>query len=490
MMKGHARAWAGRITFGLALFVLSGCDESGTAPRVVDDVTVSPGDTTLMVGETLQLRVEARDADGERIDGLVAVWSTQNADVASVSAGGLLTAVATGTSRVTATLGGVDGAMDLVVEGEDPGPTPGPVASVSLDRVAVSLEEGDATTLVATARDADGNEVTGRVVQWTTSNVAVAQVGFFGQVSGVKVGSARVTARVDGATATADVSVTADYGYDLMYDMSEAVEVAPVLFRLPITESDAVAERVFPGRAGFDAAVSPPGDRIAFRVYADEGSQIWVADLDGSDSLMVAGEPGWNLESPSWSPDGLRIVFHGWSPAEPVTRIWVVDADGTDLVPLTSSDQDGGSNQWPAWSPERVGGDRIAYTRVADGRAHLWTMRPDGTGKTQITTGNVADMKPAWSPDGERIAFERYGDTTGGGGDIWLVHASGASPQRLTNLPLGQFDPAWSPDGKLIAFSSGLSSELQIYTIWTDGSKLAQRTFGERPHERPTWIMK
>lgn len=488
-MKGHVCARTGRMTLGLALFVLSGCDGSGTAPRVVDDVTVSPGDTTLTVGETLQLQVVARDAAGERIDGLVAAWSTQQGDVASVSAGGLLTALSAGTTRVTATLGGVDGTMDVTVEGGGPAPTPGPVASVTLDRVTVSLEEGDATTLVATARDADGIVVPGRVVQWTTSNVAVAQVGVFGEVSAVKVGSTRVTARVDGSTATADVSVSADYGYDLMYDLSEAVGVAPVLFRLPITDADAVPERVFPGRAGFDATVSPAGDRIAFRVYADEGSQIWVADLDGGDSLKVAGVPGWNLESPSWSPDGRRIVFQGWSPTEPTTRIWVVDADGTDLSPLTS-EQDGGSNQSPAWSPERIGGERIAYTRIADGRAHLWTMRPDGTDKTQITVGNVADMKPAWSPDGERIAFERYGDTTGGGGDIWVVHASGASPRQVTNLPLGQFDPAWSPDGKLIAFSSGLSSELQIYTIWTDGTKLAQRTFGERPHERPTWIAK
>jgi WD40 repeat protein len=488
-MKGHFRAWTGRITLGLALLAWSGCDEIGTAPRVVDSVTISPGNTTLVVGETVQLQVVARDAAGERIDGLVAAWSTQNGDVATVSAGGLLTAVATGATRITAGLGGVDGVMDVVVEGEDPAPTPGPVASVTLDRVEVSLEEGDVTTLVASARDAAGAVVPGRVVQWTTSNVTVAQVGFFGAVTGVKVGSAQVTARVDGATATADVTVTADYGYDLVYDLSEEVGVAPALYRLSIAEADAAPAPIFPGRRGADAAVSPDGGRIAFRVYADEGSQIWVADHDGSDSVKVAGEPGWILESPTWSPDGERIAYHAWSASELVTQIWMVNVDGTDPVRLTS-EEDGGANQWPAWSPERVGGDRIAYTRVADGRAHLWTMRPDGSDKTQITVGNVADMKPAWSPDGERLAFERYSDTAVSGGDVWLVHASGASPTRLTSLALGEFDPAWSPDGKLIAFSSGISSELQIYTIWTDGTKLARRTSGERPHERPTWIFK
>jgi TolB protein len=401
-----------------------------------------------------------------------------------------VTAVGAGTARVTATVQSVEGRATLRVEESDPGPgpEPGPVHSVTLDRIAVSLPEGETSALSATARDANGTLVTGRVVRWTSSNESVVRVGVFGELTGIKVGTARITARVDGASAVADVEVSADYDYDLLYDLSDEVGEAPELYRLAIRDAGATPVRVFPpGRKALHAAVSPDGTRIAFVVYVSGGSDLWVADLDGANALRIAGGNVMNDE-PTWSPDGTRIAFRRWDLAATTgSDVWVVGADGSNPVNLTA-DQNQSSEGAPDWSPERTGGSRIVYSRTFNGQAHLWTMRPDGSDKTRITTGNVADMSPAWSPDGQRIAFERYGDQPGSYGDIWLVDGAGSGLFRLTNIPLGQFDPAWSPDGKMIAFSSGIASTLQIFTIWTDGTKLAQRTTGDRPHERPTWI--
>ena len=483
----------GARSVGLVLGALlwAACDGDGTGPVVVRSVVVMPADTTIMVGETLQLRAEGRDASGAAVSGLSVTWSGGSTAVATLSGSGLLTATGVGQVELTATVGGVGGTARVEVEADDPepgpGPEPGPVASVTLDRMTVTLDEGGTTTLVATPRDAEGRVVTGRVVQWTSTKADIARVGVFGEVTAVKVGATEIRARVDGASATAEVTVDADYGYDLVYDLSEEVGSAPALFRLAIRDPEAEPVRIYPGRHAMDAAVSPTGDRLAFRVYVSGGSEIWVANLDGGDSLKVASAPGWFMEAPSWSPDGTRIAYHAWSLDTPALQIWVVNADGTAPVNLTA-DQEGGSKQGPAWSPDREGGARIAYTRMHEGQAHLWTMRPDGSDKTQVTTGNVADIHPAWSPDGQRLAFERYGAPGSLGGDVWTVQASGASPSRLVDLPLGQFDPTWSPDGRMIAFSSGITSELQIFTVWTDGTKLAQRTRIKRPHERPTWL--
>ena len=40
---------------------------------------------------------------------------------------------------------------------------------------------------------------------------------------------------------------------------------------------------------------------------------------------------------------------------------------------------------------------------------HIYTVRIDGSGLKQITSGNASHSSPRWSPDGKRIAY-----TTGG----------------------------------------------------------------------------
>jgi uncharacterized protein YjdB len=66
---------------------------------------------------------------------------------------------------------------------------------------------GFTAPLTALTRDASGNVLTGRVVTWTSSNTAVASVSSAGVVTGVKVGTATITATSEGKTGTATVTV-------------------------------------------------------------------------------------------------------------------------------------------------------------------------------------------------------------------------------------------------------------------------------------------
>lgn len=97
------------------------------------------------------------------------------------------------------------------------------------------------------------------------------------------------------------------------------------------------------------------------------------------------------------------------------TEIWVMDGDGTDKAPLPNSK--GGR---PAWSP---GGTRIAFESRRDGDNEIYTIRPDGTGRTQITKNSTSDLDPTWSPDGSRIAFESRRD-----GDIEIYKSTRTGP--------------------------------------------------------------
>ena len=83
------------------------------------------------------------------------------------------------------------------------------VMSVSVEPGAAAILVGGTVRLVAVGRDAAGRGVDGRAAQWTTPDSAVARVTPDGVVTGLATGTAHITARVDGRTALAVVTVTA-----------------------------------------------------------------------------------------------------------------------------------------------------------------------------------------------------------------------------------------------------------------------------------------
>jgi uncharacterized protein YjdB len=69
----------------------------------VASVAMYPGGTTLLPGQTWQLTATPKDASGNALTGVTVAWSTSDANKATVSAAGLVTAVAPGTATITAT---------------------------------------------------------------------------------------------------------------------------------------------------------------------------------------------------------------------------------------------------------------------------------------------------------------------------------------------------------------------------------------------------
>lgn len=74
------------------------------APGPVETVTLAPESAALEVGATRQLTAAARDRHGNAVSGRAFQWSSTRGDVAAVDAGGVVTALAPGTSLVVATL--------------------------------------------------------------------------------------------------------------------------------------------------------------------------------------------------------------------------------------------------------------------------------------------------------------------------------------------------------------------------------------------------
>src|SRR6266513_1168724 len=105
---------------GSATITATSEGKSGTASATVANVpvasvTVSPATASLQVGGTLQLAATTKDAAGNVLTGRSIAWSSSSTALATVSASGLVTAVATGPVTVTAASEGKNGSASVSV---------------------------------------------------------------------------------------------------------------------------------------------------------------------------------------------------------------------------------------------------------------------------------------------------------------------------------------------------------------------------------------
>ncbi|MEM9717718.1 MAG: DM13 domain-containing protein [Bacteroidota bacterium] len=92
-------------------------------PEALASITITTSEMNLIVGDTLQLEVELRNADGDVVMGKVLTWESTQPDICSVDEKGQVIALANGITQVTASSEGISSL-----------PTPFMVGSDSLSR--------------------------------------------------------------------------------------------------------------------------------------------------------------------------------------------------------------------------------------------------------------------------------------------------------------------------------------------------------------------
>lgn len=327
-------------------------------PIPVASLTVTPATAMLPVGRTQLLTAVARDAQGAELPGRVVTWLSGAPSLATVSLGGLVTAVAEGSALIIATCEGERATVTLTI-------VQPAVTTVSVSPGSVSLNPDSSRQLTAVARDALGNLVTGRATSWASGNPSVATVSASGMVTALGVGTSQVSATVGGVTGSASVAVA----------LIPVARVAMSSSTLTITEGatgtlSAVATDSLGGALAGRALVWSSGNPAVATV--SQGGVV-TANVPGT-ATVTATAPNAGLGGTS--PSGATVVTVGYAPVT-----------GVSLTPSTSSIFVGASVRLTAV----LSGAPLFATLPATGRVLRWSVA-DPTVASVSSTGVVTGL--------------------------------------------------------------------------------------------------
>ena len=177
---------------------------------------------------------------------------------------------------------------------------------------------------------------------------------------------------------------------------------------------------------------SPDGRYFAIAAKRKDRDDLVILDVKKDEEVRRIRVPLNGLTTPSWSPDGKRLVFTGYDGG--LSDLFIVNADGSDLHRLTN---DKYADLEPSWSPD---GKTIAF---------------------------VTDRSPA--TDFEALKFGKL--------RIALLHLDNGSIDILRNMDQGKnINPAWAPDGRSLAFVSDRNGISNIFLYELSDGKIYQLT--------------
>nr|MCU0634776.1 Ig-like domain-containing protein [Gemmatimonadaceae bacterium] len=297
------------------LAALAACD---TGPQDTCSVQVTPRTVTIPVNGSTAVRGQAFDCSGASIGDRRVNFSSENPQVATVSADGLIVGIAIGQTQVRAVSQGQSDAIQVTV-------TPEPIDRIELVPTApVLLRPGNpAFTVRANPLNTQNLVIQGRQLTWQSSNNSVATVTAAAdtrsaQITPLTVGNTTITVSGDnGRSATLQVNVQARPLGSLRIDPRSATLTETQRRQFTLTLRDSA-----------NSVVAPAGRNVTW-----SSTNAVVASVDGS-GLVTAADSGRAQIIALATPENIadtvtvevvrrRIVEVRVRPVNPTTRLGV-----------------------------------------------------------------------------------------------------------------------------------------------------------------------
>ena len=206
-----------------------------------------------------------------------------------------------------------------------------------------------------------------------------------------------------------------------------------------------------------DPAVSPDGRKVAFSSNRNGYWDLYILDLATgiverlTDSLAYDG-------APSWSPDGLWIVYESY--IDDNLEIFITSTKEPNQLPIRLT-ANSAADHSPAWSPQ---GRQIAFVSTRSGDPEIWLADLNQADETSFLNLSQKplnlDRHPVWSPDGNNLIWSSIQD---GYHNLMLWEKGGIETDPRY---IGSGDwPSWSPDGSFV-LAALFSPDIQYLTAY------------------------
>ena len=342
---------------GTATATATAGSATGTAAVTVEQVLAallpSPASVELTaLGDTATLTVQAADANGHPMNVSLAnvTWTSQDEDVATVSASGVVTAVANGSASVSASSGSVNGSATVTVRQE------AATLTAAFDTASVAASGGLArftgvdsllivafdvgVDLVAAASDANGHALDDPAIAWSSSQPSVAEIDSAGRVTSLARGTATLTASLGSQTASVWLSVeqepaalavspdtvaftelgaTQRLGVEVVDANGHAIDQHSVRATWSSSQEDVatvnasgVVTAVYNGTATITATWQELSGTATVRVEVNLGREILTAFYEATDGDDWSNNAHWLSDRPLGEWWGVTTDSAGW----------------------------------------------------------------------------------------------------------------------------------------------------------------------------------
>ncbi|MEQ9497351.1 MAG: Ig-like domain-containing protein [Deltaproteobacteria bacterium] len=362
----------------LAAVTLGACSGGGTtvpppSEPALETIEVSSDALMVVKGQALRLRADGTYDDGtvERLRDVT--WSSSDTAVATIDEVGLLTAVAAGTTDISAAVGSVRGTVSVTVTGS-------PLRTIAVQPGAVGLVTGETEQLTAMGTLADGTtlDIT-NTVTWSSTNEAAATVDA-GFVTAVAAGTANIIAR-DPGTSVSSGPRSAEI--TVVDPEPTALDVMPTSVSLEIGATAQLTATLT-----YDNASTEDVTESVSWTSSDED----VATIDAA-GLVTGVAPGSTTISARHEASGIRDILRVTVTPPVVTAITVAPTSVTlelierQVFQATATFSDGAELDFPGvqWSSSDPS---IATVSNMSGERGL--VRPVAAGTVTITAVDAA----------------------------------------------------------------------------------------------------